>query len=172
MKKNRTSRREFLEGTAGAVLAGAAATAAPAIEAQTVPPPAKAAPPDPNVPRTTIPLTVNGASRRIEVEDRWTLVELLRDHLGLTGTTLDATAASAAPAPCWWMANPPIPAASLPSGWMAVPSTPSNRWPSPETSIPCRKPSSSTTLPCGFCTSGQLMSAKALLFAQSPSHGG
>jgi len=31
---------------------------------------------------------VNGAERRIEVEDRWTLVELLRDHLNLTGTKI------------------------------------------------------------------------------------
>ena len=28
------------------------------------------------------PLTVNGTRHRLEVEDRWTLVELLRDHLG------------------------------------------------------------------------------------------
>src|SRR5437870_3086327 len=40
------------------------------------------------VPPTTITLTVNGAARQIEVEDRWTLAELLRDHLGLTGTKL------------------------------------------------------------------------------------
>ena len=39
-------------------------------------------------PRTTIRLTVNGASHRIEVEDRWTLAEVLRDHLGLTGTKI------------------------------------------------------------------------------------
>src|SRR5471030_1434359 len=38
--------------------------------------------------RTTITLTLNGAPRRLEVEDRWTLVEALRDHAGLTGTKI------------------------------------------------------------------------------------
>ena len=27
-------------------------------------------------------------AQRIEVEDRWTLVEVLRDHVGLTGTKI------------------------------------------------------------------------------------
>lgn len=37
---------------------------------------------------STVPveLTVNGASRHVEVEPRTLLVHLLRDHLGLTGT--------------------------------------------------------------------------------------
>src|SRR5207244_10822900 len=39
-------------------------------------------------PRTSIQLAVNGVERRVEVEDRWTLVELLRDHLELTGTKI------------------------------------------------------------------------------------
>ena len=38
--------------------------------------------------RTAISLTVNGVSHRIDVEDRWTLVELLRDQLDLTGTKI------------------------------------------------------------------------------------
>ena len=42
----------------------------------------------PGVPRTTIKLNVNGVDHRVEVEDRWTLVELLRDHLELTGTKI------------------------------------------------------------------------------------
>jgi len=33
-------------------------------------------------------LTVNGAVRTVEVEPRWTLADVLRDHLGLTGTKL------------------------------------------------------------------------------------
>jgi len=39
-------------------------------------------------PRTAIRLTVNGAEHRLEVEDRWTLAETLRDHLRLTGTKI------------------------------------------------------------------------------------
>src|SRR6266699_6073124 len=38
--------------------------------------------------RTAISLIVNGVRHRIDVEDRWTLVELLRDQLNLTGTKL------------------------------------------------------------------------------------
>src|SRR5205814_3653154 len=62
----------------------AVATTAPKIEAQT---PAAAAATE-AVPRSMIRVTVNGTERRIEVEDRWTLVEALRDHLGLTGTKI------------------------------------------------------------------------------------
>src|SRR5262245_49833647 len=66
------SRREFLEGT-GAALAVAASL--PVLDAQTTPAPAPPITADPSVPRTTIRVTVNGVSQRIEVEDRWTLVE-------------------------------------------------------------------------------------------------
>ncbi len=52
------------------------------VDAQAPRGPAPSITADPSVPRTTIRLTVNGATARVEVEDRWTLVELLRDHLG------------------------------------------------------------------------------------------
>jgi len=77
MAKRTISRRRFLEssGTALTIVA-----AAPALRAQQ-----KTTPP---VPQTAITLTVNGTARRLEVEDRWTLVEALRDHAGLTGTKI------------------------------------------------------------------------------------
>src|ERR1051326_2210612 len=75
------SRRKFLQGTGAAL---AVATAASKTEAQEPDP----APTTENVPRTRIRFTLNGAERRLEVEDHWTLVELLRDHLGLTGTKI------------------------------------------------------------------------------------
>ena len=78
--KHKISRRKFLQGTGTAL---ALATATPGLEAQT---PGVAA--IETVPRTTIRVTVNGTQQRVEVEDRWTLVELLRDHLGLTGTKI------------------------------------------------------------------------------------
>ena len=77
MGKRKISRRQFLEGT-GTVLTVAAA--APALRAQR-----PAANP---VPRTAIALTLNGTARRLDVDDRWTLVEALRDHLGSTGTKI------------------------------------------------------------------------------------
>src|SRR2546423_11325717 len=78
MAKRRISRRQFLEGT-GTVLTVAAA--APALSGQS---PAAA----PAAPRTTISVTLNRAQRRLDVEDRWTLAEALRDHTGLTGTQI------------------------------------------------------------------------------------
>src|SRR5262245_27173748 len=70
---SKISRREFVEG-AGVGLASATAP----LRGQQVQ----------AVPRSAIRVTVNGVKQRIEVEDRWTLVELLRDHLGLTGTKI------------------------------------------------------------------------------------
>src|SRR4051794_32931909 len=83
--KKPISRREFIEGTGAALVA---ASAAPALNAQT--PAAKASPSGEalSTAHSTIHLTVNGAARTVEVDDRWTLVELLRDHLGLTGTKI------------------------------------------------------------------------------------
>src|SRR5262245_60738572 len=74
------SRRRFLEGTGATI---AAASALPAIAG-----PEQSGGSGPQVPRTTIRLTVNGRSQRIEVEDRWTLAETLRDHLELPGTKI------------------------------------------------------------------------------------
>src|SRR5258705_10162848 len=73
----RVSRRQFLEGTGTAL---PVAAVAPALRAQPASPAAAA--------RTSITLTVNGTPRTLQVEDRWTLVEALRDHVGLTGTKI------------------------------------------------------------------------------------
>lgn len=88
------SRREFLEGSAAAlVAAGAAPHLAGAQDGRADDADLSGAHPDVlqaalAVPRTRIRLTVNGAARELEVEDRWTLAETLRDHLGLKGTKL------------------------------------------------------------------------------------
>src|SRR3984957_4575539 len=71
------SRRGFIEGTGAAIVAAAV----PALPAQT----------NGNgsdIPRSSIRLTINGKAQTIEVEDRWTLAEALRDHLHLTGTKI------------------------------------------------------------------------------------
>src|SRR6202035_737435 len=86
MKK--ISGRRSVEGTSAGIVAVAAV---PAVQAQQKAPNAAAATApaaNPSVPRTTIKINVNGEDRRVEVEDRWTLVELLRDHLELTGTKI------------------------------------------------------------------------------------
>jgi hypothetical protein len=87
------SRRDFLETTAATVVV--ATTVASVADAQT---PAQApalVEPDPAVPGHD-PRDGKRRRRQVAVEDRWTLAELLRDHLGLTGTKIGCTAASAA----------------------------------------------------------------------------
>ncbi|MCG3193944.1 MAG: (2Fe-2S)-binding protein [Thermoanaerobaculia bacterium] len=73
------SRRGFL-GSITTAAAGIAAsgtlTAAPA------PPPEKAQPDEP----VKLQLSVNGRTHKVLVEPRWTLLYVLRDQLGLTGT--------------------------------------------------------------------------------------
>src|SRR2546425_1403391 len=77
------SRRRFIKRTGAAV---GVATAAPAVRAQRAQRSATGGRPFDR--RTRIALTVNGAAHEIAVEDRWTLAELLRDHLNLTGTKI------------------------------------------------------------------------------------
>jgi len=88
---SKISRRRFVEGTGTGVLAVSAIP----LEARQK----KSAANDGSsaaggaaltgaAPRSKIALTINGARHTVEVEDRWTLNELLRDHLELTGTKL------------------------------------------------------------------------------------
>ncbi|HEY6346348.1 MAG TPA: molybdopterin-dependent oxidoreductase [Bryobacteraceae bacterium] len=159
--RNQTSRREFLEQSGAALVA---ATAAPALEAQTKAQQNPNIAPDPSVPRTTIHVTINGTSRRLEVEDRWTLVELLRDHLGLTGThigcdrgecgactvLIDGKAGYSCSQLAAWMDGRSIQTVEGLGGS-------GNLDPLQKSFIEHDAPQ------CGYCTSGQLMSAKALL---------
>jgi xanthine dehydrogenase YagT iron-sulfur-binding subunit len=88
------SRRGFLRGSAAAA-GGVAAQSA--ITRSAVP--AEAGPvrtPD----MVDIVLEVNGRRRALTVEPRVTLLDALREQLGLTGTKRAATEALAAPAPC------------------------------------------------------------------------
>jgi xanthine dehydrogenase YagT iron-sulfur-binding subunit len=83
--RSKISRRTFLESTGTALVV---TTAVPALVGQSGVAAQTPAVGAASAPRTVIRFTLNGTSRRIEVEDRWTLAELLRDHLGLTGTKL------------------------------------------------------------------------------------
>ena len=81
---NDVTRREFLGGT-GATLV--AANTLP-LRAQETREGADIEPEVADVSRTAIFITVNGTEHRTEVEDRWTLNEFLRDHVGLTGSKI------------------------------------------------------------------------------------
>jgi len=157
------SRRAFLEVTGAALAVATAVSLDVDVEAQ-----AQAAAPaiavDPKVPHTTIRVTVNGTLHRIEVEDRWTLVELLRDRLGFTGTKIGCDRGECG-ACTVLVDDKPIYACSNLAVWMdgrqivTVEGLAKNGALDPLQQAFVEHDAAQ----CGFCTSGQLMSAKALL---------
>jgi putative selenate reductase molybdopterin-binding subunit len=156
--KKQTSRREFLEG-AGVVIA--AATAVPGIQAQS---PGSAARVAPAAPRTTIRLTVNGRAQRIEVEDRWTLADALRDHLKLTGTKIGCDRGECGACTVLIDGKPSYSCSQL-AVWMDGRSIQTVEGLAQNGKLdPLQKSFMEHDAPqCAFCTSGQLMSAKAVL---------
>jgi aerobic-type carbon monoxide dehydrogenase small subunit (CoxS/CutS family) len=154
-KPNATSHRAVLEG------AGSMSDAvAPALTAGATASAQGAALPS----RTAIRLHVNGVSHYVEVEDRWTLAELLRDQLDLTGTKIGCDRSECGA--CTVLMNgKPVYACSQLAVWadgtdvQTVEGLVHNGRLSPlqQAFIDHNAPQ------CGFCTPGQLMTATALL---------
>jgi len=154
------SRRDFIETTAATLVVAAAV--APGISAQTSPPPLLIEA-DPAVPRSSIRVTLNGTAKQIEVEDRWTLAELLRDHLGLTGTKIGCDRGECGACTVLLDGKPAYSCSQL-AAWVDGRSI--------ETVESLARDGRVNALQqafvehdgpqCGFCTSGQLMSATAL----------
>jgi CO/xanthine dehydrogenase Mo-binding subunit/aerobic-type carbon monoxide dehydrogenase small subunit (CoxS/CutS family) len=149
MASRRVSRRQFLEGTGTALTVAAVA---PTLRAQLSP----SAPPT----RTSITLRVNGSKRTLQVEDRWTLVEALRDHIGLTGTKIGCDRGECGACTVLLDGRPVYSCSQL-----AI-------WADGRTvqtvegllNDPLQREFVAHDAPqCGYCTSGQLMSARALL---------
>lgn len=154
------SRREFMVGTSAALVVAAAAGTLDAQGAAPVP----AIAVDPTVPHTTIQVTVNGAVHTVDVEDRWTLAELLRDRLGFTGTKVGCDRGECGA--CTVLVNDtPVYSCSNLAVWMdgrqitTVEGLARNGTLSPLQQAFVAHDAAQ----CGFCTSGQLMSATALL---------
>lgn len=114
--------------------------------------------------RTSIRLNVNGVSHSVEVEDRWTLAELLRDHFNLTGTKIGCNRSECG-ACTVLMDGKPVYSCSQLAVWadgadvQTVEGLAQNGRLSPvqQAFIDHNAPQ------CGFCTPGQLMTATALL---------
>ena len=151
------SRRTFLQGTGGFV---AAATVAPEVSAGSGQSEQLAA----EVPTTSVRITVNGIGHNIEVEDRWTLVEVLRDHLQLTGTKIGCDRGECG-ACTVLMDGRPVYSCSQLATWVVGRSITTVEGldqagrlsPVQQAFVDGNGPQ------CGFCTSGQIMSATALL---------
>ena len=161
-RKRDISRRQFLEGT-GAVLA--AATVGTALKSEL--PAANPLASDegaPGVPSTAIRLVVNGTEHRLAVEDRWTLAELLRDHLGLTGTKMGCDRGECGACTVLLDGKPVYSCSNL-AVWADGREVQTvEGLAHGEQLDPLQQAFVEHDGPqCGFCTSGQLMSAKGLL---------
>ena len=161
-RKRDISRRQFLEGT-GAVLA--VATAGPALKVDM----SAANPPvtdsvESGAPSTAIRLVVNGTEHRLDVEDRWTLAELLRDHIGLTGTKIGCDRGECGACTVLLDGKPVYSCSNL-AVWADGREVQTvEGLAHGEQLDPLQQAFMEHDGPqCGFCTSGQLMSAKGLL---------
>ena len=160
----RISRRRFLEGTGTGLAAAAAwpdANVSAAGEAQPAVRPAA-------VPTTPITLHVNGLERRLEIEDRWTLVEVLRDHFELTGTKIGCDRGECG-ACTVLLDGKPIYSCSYLAVWADGRDVRTVEGLARGGQLdPLQQAFIEHDAPqCGFCTSGQLMSATALLTANA-----
>lgn len=163
---SKISRRHFVEGTGAGLVAIATVPDLAAQEKATAKKTAAVAKAETKAsgPRTRIKLNVNGVDHSVEVEDHWTLVEVLRDHLSLTGTKIGCDRSECGACTVHVDGKPMYSCTQL-AAWMdgrtilTVEGLTKNGVPDPlqHAFVEHDAPQ------CGFCTSGQLMSAKALL---------
>tara|TARA_B100000795_G_scaffold26417_1_gene17565 strand:+ start:1198 stop:1833 length:636 start_codon:yes stop_codon:yes gene_type:complete len=152
------SRREFLEnvGTTAAVASAVPVLSISSAQAQS----------DAEIAanKTTIQLTVNGSRHLVDVEDRWTLVEVLRDQLDLTGTKIGCDRSECGA--CTVIMNgKPVYSCSQLAVWTDGAQVTTVEGLASEGQLsPVQQAFVENNGPqCGFCTPGQLMTATALL---------
>jgi putative selenate reductase molybdopterin-binding subunit len=119
---------------------------------------------DGKAPRSTIKLIINGQPQTLEVEDRWTLVEVLRDHLKLTGTKIGCDRGECGACTVLLEGNPVYSCSQL-ALWMDGKSVQTVEGLEQNGKLDRLQQAfmDHDAPQCGYCTSGQLMSAKACL---------
>ena len=155
------SRRDFIGGTGAAALV--VANSSP-LKAQEVTEREVLEPEVTDVPKTAITITVNGSLHQLEVEDRWTLIELLRDHLELTGSKIGCNRGECGS--CTVLVDgEPVYSCSTLAVWADGQDvlTVEGLEKDGKLSVLQQAFMEHNAPQCGFCTSGQLMSATALL---------
>ncbi len=111
-----------------------------------------------------ITLTVNGIQYQLTVEPRWTLAEVLRDHLGLTGTKIGCNAGECGACTVVLEGKAVYSCSQLAVWADGKKITTVEGLAAGGALDPLQKAFIEHDAPqCGYCTSGQLMSAKALL---------
>ncbi|WP_428101110.1 (2Fe-2S)-binding protein [Candidatus Rariloculus sp.] len=154
------TRRELIGGTGAALVA---ANAAP-LQAQQARRQPGIEPEVFDVPKTAITVTVNGHRQRLEVEDRWTLNELIRDHIGLTGSKIGCNRGECG-ACTVLLDGEPVYSCSTLAVWAHGREVLTVEGLERNGSVSALQQAfmEHNAPQCGFCTSGQLMSATALL---------
>ena len=154
------TRRDFLEGTGAAlVVAGAPRLGTVEVEDEGVSTQVLE-----SVPQTAIRVTVNGTEHRMEVEDRWTLNEFLRDHVGLTGSKIGCNRGECGA--CTVLVDgEPVYSCSTLAVWADGRDivTVEGLERDGDVSVLQQAFMDHNAPQCGFCTPGQLMTATALL---------
>lgn len=161
MRKTKLSRRGFIERSGVAVVA---ASAVPALHAQDQQ--IQGLAPSPGIPHTSIRVTINGKLQRLDVEDRWSIAEMLRDHLNLTGTKIGCDRGECGACTVLLDGKPVYSCSNL-AVWADGRTIQTVEGLARESRLdPLQQAFIEHDAPqCGFCTSGQLMSGKALLNA-------
>ena len=118
----------------------------------------------PAVPQTAIRVTVNGTEHRVDVEDRWTLNEFLRDNIDLTGSKIGCDRGECGACTVLVDGEPTYSCSTLAVWADGRDIVTVEGLESDGTVSPLQQAFMDHNAPqCGFCTSGQLMTATALL---------